>query len=368
MGRPVTGFSQILLQNGKDVVLASHGPVWASLRRVAHSAVRKLAVSEKLSDLADDVVNETVETMIKNEGIGKPFNPKTYIYMSVINIIASSAFGKRYSFDDKELKFYEESFEYFRANTNKLALTDRVPILKPFYANVVNKTEQTMKGLSMSVKQKYMDRLKVHSKGEIHDFCDALIEAKEEAIADEKESASALTDVNLSLVIMDLFIAGTDTTQYTMRWIILLMANNIEMQLRMRHEINDIIGDRVADYHHKNDCHYVNAFIAETLRYKGVGPLGTPHVALCDYELDKDSKYISALPGFTPFGIGRRICLGEKLALAALFYITVRLLKSTPDYVFALPSGEGTADLEPDPNISFLHRVPKPYEIILKKR
>jgi cytochrome P450 len=63
------------------------------------------------------------------------------------------------------------------------------------------------------------------------------------------------------------------------------MANNIEMQLRMRHEINDIIGDRVADNHHKNDCHYVNAFIAETLRYKGVFPLGVPHVALCDYQL-----------------------------------------------------------------------------------
>ncbi|CAG2177715.1 unnamed protein product, partial [Oppiella nova] len=188
-----------MLQNGKDVVFTSHGPVWASLRRVAHSAVRKLAVSEKLSDLVDDVVNETVETIISNEGIGKPFNPKTYIYMSVINIIASSAFGKRYSFEDKELKFYEESFEHFRANSSKLALTDRVPILKPFYANVVNKTIQTVKGLSMSVKQKYLDRLKVHSSGVIHDFCDALIEAKEEAIADEKESASALTDVNLSL-------------------------------------------------------------------------------------------------------------------------------------------------------------------------
>ena len=62
-----------------------------------------------------------------------------------------------------------------------------------------------MKALSSSAKQKYLDRLKVHSKREIHDFCDALIEAKEEAIADEKESASALTDVNLSLVILNLF-------------------------------------------------------------------------------------------------------------------------------------------------------------------
>ncbi|CAG2176555.1 unnamed protein product, partial [Oppiella nova] len=353
MGRPVSGLRKLLFKCGNDVICANHGPVWASLRRVAHSAVRKLAVSEKLSELVDDVVNETVETMISNEGIGKPFNPKTYIYMSVLNIIASSAFGKRYSFDDKELKFYEKSFQSFRANTNEKALSNYIPFLKRFYSKSVNKTVESFTNLSINLKQKYLDRLKVHSKGEIHDFCDALIEAKEEAIAKEKESALHLNDQNLSLVIMDLFIAGADTTEITMRWIVLLMANNIEMQLRMRHEINDIIGDRVADNHHKNDCHYVNAFIAETLRYRSPAPLGLAHVALCDYQLekyhiskgsqvfsnlyaisrdpnlwskpdvfspnrflDKDNKYMSALPGFTPFGIGRRICLGERLALA----------------------------------------------------
>ncbi|CAG2172784.1 unnamed protein product [Oppiella nova] len=38
-----------------------YGPVLVSLRRVAHSAVRKLAASEKLSHLVDDVVNESAD-------------------------------------------------------------------------------------------------------------------------------------------------------------------------------------------------------------------------------------------------------------------------------------------------------------------
>src|SRR5258707_1056913 len=38
MGRPVTYFSKMLLQEGNDVLFTDHGPVWASLRRVAHSA------------------------------------------------------------------------------------------------------------------------------------------------------------------------------------------------------------------------------------------------------------------------------------------------------------------------------------------
>jgi hypothetical protein len=41
MGRPVTAIRRLLTQNnGNDIVFTDHGPVWASLRKVAHSAVR----------------------------------------------------------------------------------------------------------------------------------------------------------------------------------------------------------------------------------------------------------------------------------------------------------------------------------------
>ena len=50
-----------------------------------------------------------------------------------------------------------------------------------------------------------MDRLKDHKNGVIQHFCDALIEAKEEAISEGKESAPHLNDTNLSFVIMNLF-------------------------------------------------------------------------------------------------------------------------------------------------------------------
>ncbi|CAG2105787.1 unnamed protein product, partial [Medioppia subpectinata] len=405
MGRP-KAFRQALPPSGSNVAFTDYGPVWASLRRVAHSAVRKLVVSEKLSDLVDDIVDETVQIMKKTHPIGTPFNPKSFIYAYVLNIIASSAFGKRYEFEDKELKYLEQAFEYIKANSNALVICDRIPVLKlyPKYAKVFAKNIQTMRGLAVFSRQQYMAHLKTHSSGVVNDFCDALIEAKEEAIQESKENASHLTDENLSLVILDLFFAGTDNTQYTMRWILLLMANNREMQIQMRDEIESVIGDRVATHEDRNECHFVNAFIAEALRYRGITPFGLPHVAMADMQLDKyhikegtfvfgnlvsvthdpnlwpnpdvfdpkrfltsDGKFGSNIPGFTPFGIGRRICFGEKLALADLFFITVRLLKSTNECVFALQTGDGSADLEADPNIPFLS-TPKPYEITLEMK
>ena len=41
MGRPNIAIRDLLTQKkGVDVVLSDHGPEWASLRRVAHAAVR----------------------------------------------------------------------------------------------------------------------------------------------------------------------------------------------------------------------------------------------------------------------------------------------------------------------------------------
>ena len=82
--------------------------------------------------------------------------------------------------------------------------------------------------------------------------------------------------------------------------------------------------------------------------------------------LEPNGKYVSSRPnGFIPFGMGRRVCLGEKLALADLFLIVVNLLQRTSGYEFALPDGPGTANFTPDPNKVFVCS-PLSFKVLLK--
>ena len=139
-----------------------------------------------------------------NRKIEKTFS-KDYVF-SVKNIFSIDLYlSKRYAFNDEELQFYEKSFEFFRKHTDSLIIPDRVPVLKPFYNKTYKKVGQTLENISLNVRKKYISHLEDHQKGVIRDFCDALIEAKEEAISEEKESAPHLSDINLSLVIMNLF-------------------------------------------------------------------------------------------------------------------------------------------------------------------
>ncbi|CAG2122706.1 unnamed protein product, partial [Medioppia subpectinata] len=168
------------------------------------------------------------------------------------------------------------------------------------------------------------------------------------------------------------------------------------MQQKLRQEIESQIGDRMPTHEDRNRCHYVMAFIAETLRARNVARFGVTHKAVVDTKidnvfvpkgtdvclyqgiildspeywpnpelftperfLDSAGRYITTRPkAYIPFGVGRRVCLGEKLAIADLFLVLVRFLQSTQDYDIVLDSNSG---VDPDPNIAESF-VPKDYK------
>ena len=81
----------------------------------------------------------------------------------------------------------------------------------------------------------------------------------------------------------------------------------------------------------------------------------------------ENGKYLTSRPNaFIPFGTGRRVCLGEKLAINDLFLVLVRLLQSTNGYEIALEGGPGSADLEPDNSLPDTAK-PKNFKIVFKK-
>jgi cytochrome P450 len=68
-----------------------------------------------------------------------------------------------------------------------------------------------------------------------------------------------------------------------------------------------------------------------------------------------------------PFGTGRRMCLGKRLAINDVFLIVVRLLQTTSDYEIALDGEPGSADLNVDNTLPDTAR-PNPFKIVLKSK
>ena len=80
-----------------------------------------------------------------------------------------------------------------------------------------------------------------------------------------------------------------------------------------------------------------------------------------------NGKYVTTKPkAFIPFSVGRRVCLGEKMAIADLFLVLVRFLQKTSEYEIVLHFNDKDV-LKPDPN-NTLEVHPKRYEISLKRK
>ncbi|KAK6162409.1 hypothetical protein DH2020_002250 [Rehmannia glutinosa] len=199
------------------------------------------------------------------------------------------------------------------------------------------------------------DKLK-SSRGEKSDLLEALIHLHQR---DE------LSRNDINHLLLDLFVAGTDTTSGTVEWAMTELLCNPEKLSRVRNEITNIIGEnKQVQESDIPRLPYLQAVVKETFRLHPAAPFLVPHKAEADVEINgyivpKNAQVLvnvwasgrdsgiwpnadSFLPErfldhnydkidfrgndfeLIPFGAGRRICPGLPLA-----YRMVHLMLAT---------------------------------------
>lgn len=396
------------------------GRRWEVLRRVAHTAARKFAVNPGLPVLEVTVIDEVVDLMLTREGLNKPFDPKDYIYLMVYSILASMAAGKSYSVEDKEFLALKDANDTQLELQTSLIVIEFFPFMRFVYrkewkalVDSVNVILNWCRDQMDSHLANYDDRMNQNQTESscndndvgVRDFCDALIAAKREAEESDSQAAPHLTSDNLKNVVQNLFQAGTQTTRATMDWLFLILANFPEIQSKLRQEIDTVIGSDVPNNDHRIKCHYVQAFIAEVMRFAPIAAAGVARKAIVDSEVDghkipegttvmgfiysqlhdkdiwgdpevfRPERFLEPDTGTFngrindanhPFSIGRRACLGEKLALMNLFLKVTRFLQRTKGMKIVLKNGPGSVPLDPDPEKPTLFANYE-YEIMIVK-
>ena len=200
----------------------------------------------------------------------------------------------------------------------------------------------------------------------------------------------------------DLLIAGTDTSAQTVNWFLLLLANRPDVQARIHEEIDRAIGpDALPTVEDRNRLPYTFACLAESMRYRTIGPLGLPHRASEDTEIggylasagtqvlgniysihhdprfwdspdefiperflpNEDGSPAEALtgPAYIPFGTGHRRCPGRRFAETTTWLHAARLLHRLR---FETPEGAPLSEEE-----TFgLSVTPRPYKLRFSQR
>ncbi|MBA0746885.1 hypothetical protein Gogos_009358, partial [Gossypium gossypioides] len=132
---------------------------------------------------------------------------------------------------------------------------------------------------SKFVKQRMED--KKLSENNKRDFLDLLLEFE----GNGKDEPAKLSDQNLNVFILELFMAGSETTSSTVEWALTELLCNLESMVKVKAELSRVVGPnkRVEESDIQN-LHYLNAVIKETFRLHPPIPFLVPRRAMRDTE------------------------------------------------------------------------------------
>ncbi|XP_072021832.1 cytochrome P450 2J5-like [Amphiura filiformis] len=370
---------EYILLSIKGSLTFENGNGWKSHRRTTLRALRNFGMGKRS---LENKINEEARYLARSfdEENCRPFNPQPTVQNAVANVICSISFGSRYDYDDPEFRRLLDYITVFMSKLSGPSLLAVFPRLwfTPFYKSLKKQTGECISFLRGVVEQHKV----TFDSNNIRDIIDVHLQDNDKkGRTDEK-----LPQHLIWRGIFDLFAAGTDTTSNTILWAILLLTQYPHVQEKVQEEIDDVIGrERPPTLPDRLLLPYVDATLMEIQRFRPVGCFVPPRAASVDTELSgytirkgtqvwvnlyavlqspkhwkdpeefiperflsADGKKTETPEAFIPFGLGRRICIGEQLARMELFLFMTNLLQR---FTFEIPKED------PKPNLAGEHGI-----------
>ncbi|CAL8348487.1 unnamed protein product [Arctogadus glacialis] len=376
----------------------SNGERWKQLRRFTLSTLRDFGMGRKgMEEWIKEESRHLVDRITSTKA--SPFDPTFLLSCTVSNVICCLVFGERFSYDNEHflslLKIISQTLKHFSSPVGQLYnvfpwLPDR---LSRRHRAAFNNIEKLRK----FIMEKILEHQDTMNPSSPRDYIDCFLTR----LKQEKDNpTSEFTLENLESTVLNLYLAGTETTSTTIRFALSVLIKYPDIQEHMQQEIAAVIGsERCPNMEDRKSLPFTDAVIHEVQRLLDIVPMNLPHYAEHDisfrgYDIPKGTMIIPMLhsvlreekhwetpwsfnpqhfldldgnfkknPAFLPFSAGKRSCVGEALARMEIFLFMVSLVQR---FTFSCPSGPEHIDLSPE-HSSFAS-LPRTYHIVATPR
>ncbi|XP_011299259.1 probable cytochrome P450 303a1 isoform X1 [Fopius arisanus] len=394
-GRPDGFFFRVRAFGKRKGVLFIDGPAWAQTRKSTMKHLRSFGFGQKTMENYLEVEAEALVTHLQREveRLQKPLRLQEIFDVTVLNTLWMMIAGYRFTYDDSRLNhILSVVHEAFRSSDTLGGILSHLPFLRfviPNYSGY-NRLMETHDKLWGFIRNEIDEHLKTMRRDQPpKDFIEAFL----------LESGNSYDREELIVLCLDLFMAGSKTTTDSLTAIFALALHHPEWIKSLQNDLQDIVGpDAQPSCEHASQLPRIEAFLAEAHRVLVLTPLGVPHrtmdkvslegynipkgtVVLFNYHstnvdetcweeplkfkpdrfLDENGQF-KRRSEFSPFGLGKRRCLGELLARASLFIFFSSIIHN---FDIETPEDQGLPILD---GIDGFTVSPRPYLIKLTPR
>nr|XP_023886343.1 cytochrome P450 71A1-like [Quercus suber] len=374
--RPKTTAANIFSYGFTDVDFAPYGDYWRHTKKIVILELLSLKKVQSFQFVREEEVTLLVNQIRACLSKG-PVNLSDMLLAISNNITSRCVLGSKFGEKDGKSTFGELSKKMMMQHT-AFSFGDFFPSLgwMDNLTGLVASLKASLRAMDALFDQLIEEYKMLNVDEDKKDFMHILLRLQKEGMLEIE-----LTKENLKAVILDMFVAGTDTTATTLEWAMAELIKNPSMMKKAQEEVRRVAGKKSKlDETDITHLQYLKCIIKETLRLHVPAPLLVPretstNVKLGGYDIpSKVTVYVNAwaiqrdpklwdqpeefLPErfnknpvdfkghdfhFIPFGSGRRGCPGIAFGSAAAEYVIANLLYH---FNWKLPGDEVMKDLD----------------------
>ncbi|XWS11334.1 hypothetical protein CRYUN_Cryun38cG0074900 [Craigia yunnanensis] len=377
--RPDMLFANIVLYNTTDIAFSPYGDYWRQLRKICVLEMLSSKRVQSFSPIREEEVSKMVTSI--SAKAGSPINLSKMLCSLTYEIVLRTAFGGKCKEKEEFTLLFRELVQ-LASGFNVVDLFPSVKLLqllsglRPKLERLYQKVDKILENV-ISEHKASKEKPK-SSEGESYDLLDVLLTLQENG-----DLQFPLTTDNIKAVILDVFVARSDTSFTTLEWAMSEMLKNPRVMQKAGAEVRQVFNrKRNVDVEGLHELEYLKLVIKETLRLHPPLPLILPRecsqrckingydipvksrVIINAWAIGRNSNYWSEAERFyperffnssidykganfefIPFGAGRRMCPGMLYGIANVELPLAQLLYH---FDWKLQDGRKLEDLDMD--------------------
>ncbi|XP_027173069.1 cytochrome P450 71A1-like [Coffea eugenioides] len=373
---------QKLAYNGLDIALAPYNQEWREMRKICVIHLLSAKRIQMFRPIREDEVSRVIGQISKRAAsYDQVINLSETIVSLTSTMICRIAFGKRFDKEGHERRRFSSLLHEAQAMFVAFFFSDYFPSVGWIdkFTGTLSRLESTFQKFDSFYQELIDEHLNPNRpKSMDGDIIDLMLQLQQDG-----STSFEITMDHIKAMLMNVFIAGTDTSAVTVIWAMTAMIKIPTVMKKLQAEIREIMGKKqMLDEDDVQKLPYLKAVVKETFRLYPAVPLLVPRETMGKCTIDgyeiqpKTLVYVNAwgiardpeywenpdeflperflnstidLKGqdfhLTPFGAGRRGCLGYSMGLATVELVLANILHS---FDWELPPGVKKEDIDTD--------------------
>ncbi|KAI3772562.1 hypothetical protein L6452_03751 [Arctium lappa] len=273
LDRPRNSTIVYLTYGSKDFMFAPYGSYWKLMKKLVMSELLNGRTLDLLLPVRHDEINRFINSLSKNAKLEKAVDLKGELLKLTNNMISRMLMSERCSEDEDEAGDIRKLVTEISEISGKFNLTDYIWFCKNLdlqgFGKRVKEIHRRFDVLVEKIIVEHEDERRKKDKDEMKDVLDMLLKISEDDNIEMK-----LTRDNIKAFILNLFVAGTDTTALTIEWGLAELINHPKIMKKAVEEIDRVVGKtRLLEESDIQNLPYLQAIVKETLRLHPTAPM-----------------------------------------------------------------------------------------------